>query len=91
MKKLTLMVVVVLSLCLVASFAFAGMMKGTLKSVDASKNTVVVTIDGKDQTMSVGAGVDISTVKAGDAVEVTVDKDMVTAIQKAKPRAIVGC
>jgi hypothetical protein len=91
MKKLSIVVVVVLSLCLVASFAFAGAMKGMVKSVDAAKGSIVITIDGKDQTLSADKGVDLGTVKAGDKVEVDADKGMVKSLKKSKPKAVVGC
>lgn len=93
MKKLSIMVVVVLSLCLVTSFALAAhhMKKGTLTSVDAAKSSIVVNVDGKDQTMSVIKGVDLGSVKAGDKVEIEMDKDMVKSIKKSKPKAVIGC
>lgn len=93
MKKLTVIVVVVVSLCLVASFAFAAhhIKKGTLTSVDAAKGSIVVNIDGKDTTISVEKGVDLGAVKAGDKVEIEMDKDMAKSVKKQKPRAVVGC
>jgi Cu/Ag efflux protein CusF len=90
MKKLSVVVVVVLSLCLVASLAFASG-KGTIKSVDAKAGSVVITVDGKDTTFKADKGVDLGKVKAGEKVEFTADKDMVTSIKAAKPKAAVGC
>jgi hypothetical protein len=96
MKKLTVVLVVVLSLCLVVSMAFAADMKGTIKSVDAKAGSVVVTVDGKDQTFKADKAVDLGKVKAGDAVELSVEKDTVKSIKAAaaapaKKKAPVGC
>ena len=90
MKKISVVVVVVLSLCLVASFAFASA-KGTVKSVDAKAGSVVITVDGKDMTYKADKGVDLGKVKAGDKVEFSADKDMVKEMKAAKPKAPVGC
>jgi hypothetical protein len=93
MKKLSVVLVVVLSLCLVVSLAVAGeMMKATVKSVDAKAGSMVVTVDGKDMTLKADKGVDLGTVKAGDKVELTVEKDMVKSMKAAaKAKAPVGC
>ena len=90
MKKLTVVLVVALSLCLVASFAFAST-KGTIKSVDAKAGSVVITVDGKDTTFKADKGVDLGKVKAGDKVEFTADKDMVKEMKAAAKKAAVGC
>jgi hypothetical protein len=99
MKKLTVVLVVVLSLCLVVSMAFAAdMKKGTIKSVDAKAGSVVVNIDGKDQTLKVdkAAAMDLGKMKAGQAVELSVEKDTVKSIKAAAAaapakKAPVGC
>jgi len=96
MKKLTVVLVVVLSLCLVVSMAFAAdMKKGTIKSVDAKAGSVVVTIDGKDHTYKADKAVDLGKVKAGEAVELSVEKDTVKSIKAAAAapakKAPVGC
>lgn len=92
MKKLAV-VAVVLSLCLMVSVAFAGTVKGVVKSVDAKAGTIVVTVDGKDESFKAGKGVDLGKFKAGDKVEVSADKDTATEIKigVAKPKAAVGC
>jgi Cu/Ag efflux protein CusF len=90
MKKLSVVVVVVLSLCLVASLAFASS-KGTIKSVDAKAGSVVITVDGKDMTYKADKGVDLGKAKAGDKVEFMADKDVVKEMKVAKPKAAVGC
>ncbi len=98
MKKLSVVLVVVVSLCLVASLAFAGAKMGTVKSVDAAKGSVVITCEGKDEALKADKSVDLSKVKAGDMVEFTAEKDMVKSIKAhaaaapaAKPKAAVGC
>ncbi len=91
MKKLLVVLVVMLSLCLVASFAFAGEMQGTVKSVNAKAGSIVVTVDGKDMSLKAAKDVDLGSVKAGEMVEVSVEKDMVTSVKAAPRRAPVGC
>jgi Cu/Ag efflux protein CusF len=94
MKKLSVVLVVVLSLCLVVSLAFAGDMKGTVKSVDAKAGSVVLTVDGKDTTYTADKAVDLGKVKAGDKVEFSADKNVVKSIKAAAApakKAPVGC
>ena len=94
MKKLSVVLVVVLSLCLVVSLAFAADMKGTVKSVDAKAGSVVLTVDGKDTTFKADKAVDLGKVKAGDKVEFAADKDVVKSIKAAAApakKAPVGC
>ncbi len=95
MKKLSVVLIVVLSLCLVVSLAFAAeAVKGTIKSVDAKAGTIVLAVDGgKDETLKVGKGVDLGKVKAGDKVEVMVEKGTAESLKAAaaKPKAAVGC
>ena len=96
MKKLTVVLVVVLSLCLVVSMAFAAdMKKGTIKSMDAKAGSVVITVDGKDMTYKADKAVDLGKCKTGDKVEFTADKDVVKEIKAAAAapakKAPVGC
>jgi Cu/Ag efflux protein CusF len=93
MKKFSVVLVAVLSLCLVVSFAFAAeAKKGTIKSVDAKAGTLVLTADGgADMTLKADKNVDLGKVKAGDKVEVMVEKDTATEIKAAKRKAVVGC
>jgi len=101
MKKLSVVLVVVLSICLVASLALAAhhVKKGAVKSADAKAGSIVVTVDGKDMTFKAGKGVDVAKFKAGDKVEVTTDKDVATEIKAAAAapaaapakKAPVGC
>jgi hypothetical protein len=100
MKKLTVVLVVVLSLCLVISMAIAADMKmGTIKSVDAKAGSVVITVDGKDETLKADKGVDLGKCKAGDKVEFTAEKNMMKSMKAAAAapaaapakKAPVGC
>ena len=74
-----------LILCVAGPAIAAETAKGKIKSVDADKNTFVVTDkDGKDWTFTMDAAAKIqlnnkeskiNDLKAGDEVEVTYDKD----------------
>lgn len=91
MKRIAVVLVVALALCLSVSLAFAGDAKsGVVKSVDEKAGTVVVTIDGKDETLKADKGVDLGKVKEGKKVTVTVDGGVVKEI-KEKKAAPVGC
>lgn len=102
MKKIVAVLAVVVLVVSMASLVFAAgmsMEKGTIKSVDAKAGTVVFCAEGttKDTTLKAEKGVDLSKVKAGDKVEVSVEKDMLKhmmvapAAPAAKPRPAVGC
>ncbi len=110
MKKVVAVLAVMALVVAFGSLAVAaGMEKGTIKSVDAKKHTVVFCAEGtnKDVHLKAGKGVDLSKVKAGDKVEVSVEKGTLThlmaapeapaapaaapAAPAAKPKAPVGC
>jgi hypothetical protein len=96
MKKIAAVLAVVVMVVSLVSLVFAAeMQKGTIKSVDAKAGTVVFCAEGgKDVTLKADKSVDLSKVKAGEKVEVSVEKDMlmhVTAAPAAKPKAAVGC
>lgn len=92
MKKLSVVVIVVLSLCLVASFAFASdMKKGVVKSVDEKAGTVVLTVDGKDMTLKADKDTDLKAAKAGAKVKAVIDGEVLKSISADKPKAAVGC
>ncbi len=97
MKKVAVVLAVMVLVVAFGSFAVAaGMEKGTIKSIDAKAGTVVFCAEGgnKDVTLKAGKGVDLSKVKAGDKVEVSIEKDMLTHVMeapKAAPKAAVGC
>ena len=92
MKKVAAVLAVAVLVISLASLVFAGdAKKATIKSVDAKAGTIVLTIDGKDETLKADKAVDLGKVKAGDKVEATVEKDTVTSLKAAKPKAAVGC
>jgi hypothetical protein len=94
MKKVTAVLAVMILVVSLFSLAFAADAgkKVVVKSVDAKAATMVVTgEDGKDATMSVDKAVDISKVKAGDKVMITVDKDVITSCKAARSKQAVGC
>ncbi|HEY6011220.1 MAG TPA: hypothetical protein VIX18_07085 [Nitrospirota bacterium] len=93
MKKVAAILAVAVLVVSLASLVFAGdAKKATIKSVDAKAGTIVLTIDGKDETLKADKSVDLGKVKAGDKVEATVEKDTVMSIKAAaKPKAAVGC
>ena len=95
MKKITAVLIAMVLVVSLVSLAFAAdMKKGTVKSVDAKAGTIVLTIDGKDETLKADKGVDLAKCKAGDAVEASIDKDTVKEIKAAaakKAKAAVGC
>ncbi len=91
MKKVSAVIGVVLSLCLVASMAFAAeTKKGVVKSVDEKGGSIVLTVDGKDETLKLDKGVDLGAAKAGAKVKVTVDGGVAKEI-KADKKVVVGC
>jgi preprotein translocase subunit YajC len=92
MKKVAAVLAVAVLVVSLVSFVFAAdAKKGTIKSVDAKAGTVVLTEGGKDATLNADKSVDLGAVKAGDKVEVTVEKDTIMTLKKAKPKAAVGC
>jgi hypothetical protein len=93
MKKATAFLAVMVLVVSMVSLVFAaGPMKATIKSVDAKTSSIVYTgEDGKDVTMTADKSVDLSKVKAGDKVMITVEKDVVTSVKGAKSKAAVGC
>ncbi len=107
MKKVAAVLAVVVIVVAFGSFAFAAEThKGTIKSVDAKTGTVVFCPEGttKDMKLKADKSVDLSTVKAGDKVEASIDKHTLKSVKAeaaapaaaapapaAKPKAAVGC
>ncbi len=90
MKKAAVVLAVLVLVVALCSFAFAAETKmGTIKSVDAKKHTVVFCPEGTktDMKLKAGKGVDLSTVKAGDKVEASIDKHMLTGVKAAAAAA----
>ena len=96
-KAAAILAVLVLVVSLVSLAVAAEAMKGTIKSVDAKAGTAVFCAEGTntDVTLKADKAVDLSKVKAGDKVEVSVDKDMLTSMKAAAPakknKNSVGC
>ena len=93
MKKVAAVLSVAVLVVSLVSLVFAAeAKKGTVKSVDVKAGTIVFTADGgKDETLKADKSVDLSSVKAGEKVEISVEKDMVMSLKAAKRRAPVGC
>jgi hypothetical protein len=94
MKKAAAVLAAAILVVSLFSLAFAAEMKGTIKSVDAKAGTAVFCAEGTtaDVTLKADKAVDLSKVKAGDKVMITVDKDTLTSVKAAaKPKAAVGC
>ncbi|HTG02400.1 MAG TPA: hypothetical protein VK654_17595 [Nitrospirota bacterium] len=94
MKRVAVIVAVAVLVVSLVSFAFAAeSKKGTIKSVDAKAGTVVFCAEGTtaDTTLKADKAVDLSKVKAGEAVEVSIEKDMLMGVKAAKKKAAVGC
>ncbi len=93
MKKVAAVLAVVVMVVSLVSLAFAAEQKGTIKSVDAKAGTAVFCAEGttNDVTLKADKAVDLSSLKAGEKVMVTVDKDTLTSVKKARSKAAVGC
>ncbi len=86
MKKIAAVLAAVVLVAALGSLAFAAEKKmGTIKSVDAKKHTVVFCPEGTttDMTLKAGKHVDLGKVKAGDKVEATIEKKMLTGVAAA--------
>ncbi len=92
-KAAAILAVVVMVVSLVSLAVAAEAMKGTIKSVDAKAGTAVFCAEGTttDMTLKADKAVDLGKVKAGEKVEITVDKDTVMSLKAEKKRAAVGC
>jgi cold shock CspA family protein len=97
MKKIVAALAAAVMVVAMVSMVFAAdMQKGTIKSVDAKKGTVVFCAEGgtKDMTLKADKSIDLGAVNAGEKVEVTVEKDMMKsmkAMPAAKRKVNVGC
>lgn len=106
MKKVIAVLAMVILVVALGSLAFAAEAKmGTIKSVDAKTGTVVFCPEGTktDMKLKAGKGVDLSAVKAGDKVEASIEKHMLTGVKaapaaaapaeapKPAPKAPTGC
>lgn len=92
MKKIAAVLTVVILVVSFVSLAFAAeTKKGTIKAVDATAGTVVLTADGADMTLKADKSVDFSKVKVGAKVEASIEKDVLMSVKAARPKAVVGC
>ncbi|MCK9420048.1 MAG: hypothetical protein M0R70_11785 [Nitrospirae bacterium] len=92
MKKFAAVLAVVVMVVSLVSMAFAADKKTVIvKSVDAKAATMVVDDAGKDVTMTVDKAVDLDKWKTGDKIEITVEKEMITKVKKARSKQAVGC
>jgi hypothetical protein len=91
MKKVAAVLAAVVMVVSLVSLVFAAEKKVVVKSVDEKTATMVVTDEGKDETLKVDKSVDLGAVKAGEKVDIMIDKDMVTSVKKARSKAAVGC
>lgn len=57
---LRMLVPAVLSMVILPTALLAGEIKGKVKSVDADKSTITLTVDDKDQTLDVGKDVKVT-------------------------------
>ena len=100
MKKVIAVLAMAVLVVALGSLAFAAEAKmGTIKSIDAKKHTVVFCPEGTttDMTLKADKSVDLSKVKAGEKVEVSVEKNALKSVKTeaaapaAKPKAPMGC
>jgi len=99
MKKIAVVLAVMILVVSLASLALAagmeGMQKGTIKNVDAKAGTVVFCAEGgnKDVTLKADKSVDLANLKAGEKVEVSIEKDTLKHVMMAPAakKAPVGC
>jgi hypothetical protein len=94
MKKVAVILAVVILVASLASMVLAaepnmGSLIGTIKSVDSTAGTVVFSPEGsnRDVTLKADKSVDLSKVKAGERVHVTINKDMLKQVTAAPPTA----
>jgi cold shock CspA family protein len=99
MKKIAVILAVMILVVSLASLAFAagmeGMQKGTIKNVDAKAGTVVFCEEGgnKDVTLKADKSIDLANLKAGEKVEVSINKNTLMHVMAAPAakKAPVGC
>lgn len=96
MKKVAAVLAVVVLVVSMVSLVFAAeAKKGTIKSVDAKAGTVVFCAEGTnaDVTLKADKSVDLGKVKAGEKVEISVEKDALMSVKAsaAAKKAPVGC
>ena len=95
MKKVAAVLAVVVMVVSLFSLAVAAeMKKGSVKAVDAKAGTLTFVADGTtaDVVLKADKAVNLGAVKAGDKVELSVEKDTVVSLKAAAAKkAPVGC
>jgi cold shock CspA family protein len=95
MKKFGGVVALIATVVFIASVVIAADSKvGTVKSFDAKAGIIVFSPDGgADTTLKVDKQADVSNLKVGDKIEVSIEKDTLTQVKPAaaKRKAPVGC
>lgn len=97
MKKVAAVLAVAVMVVSLFSLAFAAeMQKGTVKAVDAKAGTMTFVADGTtaDVVLKADKAVNLGAVKAGDKVEISVEKDTMKSLKAAAAapkKAPVGC
>ena len=100
MKKVIAVLAVVILVVALGSLAFAAeAKKGTIKAVDAKTGTVIFCPEGTttDMMLKADKSVDLSTVKAGEKVEVSIEKNALKSVKTEaeapapKHAAPMGC
>ena len=95
MKKVAAVLAVAVMVVSLFSLAVAAeMMKGTVKAVDAKAGTITFMADGAhaDVVLKADKAVNLGAVKAGEKVEISVEKDTVMSLKAAPAKkAPVGC
>lgn len=94
MKKFAGVLVAIVFVVFMSSLVLAAESKvGTVKSLDTKAGTLVFSPEGgADITLKIDKQADVSKVKAGDKVEVSVEKNTLKQVKAAKkPKAAVGC
>jgi len=84
MKKIVIVLAVVAFVIALGSsvFATAVTLTGTIKSIDTATAMVVFCAEnGKDVTLKTDKSVDLSKLKAGDKVEITVEDDVLKSVK----------
>jgi len=96
MKKVAaVLAVAVMVVSLFSLVVAAEMKKGTVKAVDAKAGTMTFCAEGTnaDVVLKADKSVDLGAVKAGEKVEISVEKDSVKSLKAAPAvkKAPVGC
>ncbi len=93
MKRVSAFLCLAVSLCLLATAAFAAdKLKGTVKDVDEKARTITFAAEGasKDEVLAVDKGVELKDVKRNAKAQITVDGGVVKEIKPERARTAPG-